>query len=171
MTQQDEILRLLRDRDEGMTAQDLHLRTGVAKNVLGTHLWQMKKDGLITRVGGVRGSYRYGITDRGKDRLGEGTDPLGYLTKTMRRRQGEEGPVPDFGDMLKLVNNIDTYRRLKGYSEWLSREHPALVNADSDVGEILHGYVLEYLGIDSTSFHQQQRALEDLIEYMKGVPD
>lgn len=154
-----------------MTAQDLHQRTGVPMNTLGTYLWELKRDGYIRRVGGRRGAYRYGITNKGKDRIGEGEDPLRQLAMAVGSSSSEGSKAfADFGETLKIIDQLDDYRLLKAYSQWLAGEHADMFTDGADLPERLHDLTLEFLGIDPTTYRRQSSALIGLLDFMKETP-
>jgi len=172
MTKVDEIMHVLNDAPRGLTANDLHVRTGVPKNVLGTYLWELKRDGYLQRVGGVRGSYRYGLTDRGRERIGLGDDPLRQLTRTLYLKlppaARDDLPVSgDFTETMKVLDQLDEYRSLKRFAEWLSVEKASVFQVPDTAAPALHRAVLEYLGIDPTSYQKQSAELISLLEFMR----
>jgi len=166
MTKVDEIMHVLNDAPRGLTANDLHARTGVPKNVLGTYLWEFKRDGYLQRVGGVRGSYRYGLTDRGRERIGQGDDPLKQLAKAVAVRFDGHASA-GFPETMKVLDQLDEYRSLKRFAEWLSVEKASVFQVPDTAAPALHRAVLEYLGIDPTSYQKQSAELISLLEFMR----
>ena len=150
-----------------MTAIDLHARTGVPRNTLGTYLWELKRDGYVTRVGGVRGSYRYGLTEKGRERIGEGTDPMRQLARAVAADPEARKGFTDFSETLKVIDRLDEYRTLKAFAEWVTSEHAKLFVEPDLAPSRMHRCVLEHLGIDAATYRQQSRALIGLLEFMK----
>jgi hypothetical protein len=166
VTQIDEVLHAIASHPSGITALDIHASTGVARNVLGTYLWELKKDGHIVRVGGVRGSFRYGITEKGKARIGL-ADPLTQLARAVKPRTGSL--PPGFDETLKVIDRIDEYRTLKNFSQWLVSEHAELFVYPDEAAKALQSLTLEHMGVDPTTYQQQARALAGLLSLVKEL--
>lgn len=130
-------------------------------------MWELKRDGYIGRVGGVRGNYRYGITERGKERIGVGDDPLKQLAKAVTSQSGANPALKDFDETLKVIDRLDEYRTIKTFASWLTEEHPHLFIEPTTAGPTVQRYVLEHLGIDASTYKSQSRALIELLEFMR----
>lgn len=165
MTQVERILHELDGSSRGLTAAELHDRLRIPRNSLGTLIWEMKRDRLITRVGGVRGSYRYGVTQKGRAHLeNENTDPLARLSSLVR---GGEVPVQGFDAMMKVIDSLDSYKLLRSFAGWLTVERRDLLNDTlPNVEERLIESALEYLGVDANTFKKQRESLEALLNLM-----
>lgn len=165
MTQVDRILTELGGTNRGLTAAELHDRLRIPKNSLGTLIWEMKRDRLITRVGGVRGSYRYGLTQKGRTHLEqESDDPLTRLSHLVR---GGEAPTQGFDAMLKVIDALDSYKLLRSFAGWLTVERKELLSESiPNVEERLIESALEYLGVDANTFKKQRESLEALLNLM-----
>lgn len=158
LTQPERVIRALTGNARGLTAVELHERLGIAQNVLGTLLWQLKRDGYIARVGGKRGSYRYGLTAKGQSYSDPATDPLERLARVVSSDSG------GFDDMLTVINSMNEYKLLRRYVGWLRSRHPDIISPEvPDAEAQLEESVLEFLGVDVDAFKQQRKSLEALL--------
>lgn len=158
LTQTERILLSLRGSSRGYTANELYEKLGIAQNVLGTLLWELKRDGYIARVGGKRGSWRYGLTSKGQAALEPEADPLERLTKVISTDSG------GFDDMLQVINSMADYKLLRRYIGWMKSTYPELLNPElPNVDSLLEESVLGYLGVDVKAFRQQRKSLEALL--------
>lgn len=66
MKQSELVLEALIHETNGLTLGEIRERTGLAASSARTLLWDLKRDGLITVVGGTRGRFRYGVTGAGR---------------------------------------------------------------------------------------------------------
>jgi DNA-binding HxlR family transcriptional regulator len=171
VTRIEEVLRVLSDQPRGLTAADIHGRTGVSRNVLGTYLWELKRDGYIQRVGGTKGTYRYGLAPKGRDRLAEAHE-LDWEDKNEHvlpqvLRVAEQRGVQDFQETLKVIDRLSEYRTLKKFCEWILVEDPMLFADLPAAPANLHRLMLQHLGVDPTTYRKQSKVLIGLLEFMQ----
>lgn len=167
MTQQQKVLTHLASSKSGLTAVELRDLTNIPQNTLGTLLWDLGKHDLITRVGGARGSYRYGITEKGRDYLPDThKDPITRLAEAFKESGLETSG--SFKELAKLAGSVSDYRLLRRFWGWVMSTAPELVNGSiTDPHDLTqHGTerILEYLGIDTQSYYQQREALSALLD-------
>ena len=139
MTQKLRVLYALIQVDRGVTAVELRDNTGLPERSLRTLLWELRKNGLIEVVGGVRGRYLYGITDVGRDEV------------------IESGPVhprvpPDSSAQAALLESMalndarHERRTLRAYARWLAQEHSDLFAGDqASITERIEAAIDEFL--------------------------
>lgn len=165
LTQKEQILVELHNNPGGLTAMDLRDRLpNIAPRTLATTLWEMKSDGIISRVGGARGRYVYGITAKGKEMLpGSQKDPLTRLADSLRGRTGADA---SFNDLLQVIEKAEDFRFLTGYIEWLVERSPELLNQRLDTEPLIQrltDQALSYMGIDPENYRHQRESLEALL--------
>lgn len=166
MTNAEKVLRQLALEPEGLTVVELHERTSIDKNTLGTVIWQLSQDGHVERMGGVRGRYRYGITREGQRQLPPGArGPLLQLQEAAGLMPEDEPPEMD--ELYKVVRDAPTYRLLRTFSEWLVSRRPELLASPEGAKEELHEAVLEYMGVEVSDFRAQVQALERLLTLLE----
>lgn len=165
MTQQEQILTQLARSHGGLTANVLHDRTKIPKASLGTLIWELKRASLIRTVGGARGSWVYGLTEKGRQSLPDAEkDPLTRLAHAARGLDG--GKDGTFKELLAVVDNIDDVRLLRRFVGWLVVSCPRLLTDELDTDRLtsdLFNAALEFLGIDTKAYQQQRESLEALV--------
>ncbi len=124
MTQKERVLQELTRSPDGLTAVELRDRTGLPENSLRTIIWEMRKDGWIEPIGGVRGRYKYGITQAGR-RQAPTPNPDAIADRIGSLVTGDVGPSwlhtarPSPGDVRG---------HLVEFVRWLTEEKPELLS-------------------------------------------
>lgn len=168
VTQPETVLHELERAPDGLTATELHERTNIEKNTLSTVIWELRRDGHIDRVGGVRGRYKYGITQKGRGHLpGAHLDPLTRLANSVRDH--DMATDRDFQDFLKVIDNLSEYKTLRGFVNFLATDHPELLADEPDTADNLRRAVLEYMGVDASAFREQKVRLEALLSLVRST--
>lgn len=165
MTNAEKVLRQLVLEPEGLTATELQERTAIDKNTLGTVIWQLNRDEHVRKVGGVRGRYRYAITNKGRQELPPSARaPFPQLQEADGRLPTD---LPAMEELYKVARDAGTYRALRAFSAWLTRERPELLAAPESAEEPMHEAVLEFMGVDVTDYRAQVQSLERLLELLE----
>ncbi len=157
MTQKERVLRELIHVPAGLTTVELGDRTGLPEGSLRTIIWEMRKEGWIEPVGGVRGRYRYAITNLGRRHApGPPPDAIAQAFATLqgtlelethRSTHPPLGPAGLRGQLLAFVN-------------WLVETKPELLATHSpSVRARLEAAVLEYLCGDTRELMSQLERL------------
>src|SRR5690606_7870759 len=94
-TRDDVMLHLLRNREGGLTLDELAERVGVSRNAVRQHITALERDGLVRPVGlrrtGRRPSRAYGLTTLGGERFPRQYDRLALsLLEAIDDRLGHE---------------------------------------------------------------------------------
>ena len=94
-TRGDVMLHLLRNRERGLTLDELAERVGVSRNAIRQHITALERDGLVGPVGlrrtGRRPSRAYGLTAEGGERFPRQYDRLALaLLEAIHERLGED---------------------------------------------------------------------------------
>jgi len=94
-TRDDVMLHLLRNREGGLTLDELAERVGVSRNAVRQHITALERDGLVRPVGlrrtGRRPSRAYGLTAEGGERFPRQYDRLALaLLEAVHERLGPE---------------------------------------------------------------------------------
>lgn len=165
MTKLQEVLVHLNQNPGGLTAVQLRERIDIAPNVLATLLWEMKRDKLISQVGGSRGRYVYAITQKGRTRLPDNEkDPLTRIADALQRET--VGGQESFTELLLLIEHLEEFRLLRRFVDWLVTEARHLLDPKSKPGELteqLSMEVLRFLGVDPDDYQQQRESLSALL--------
>lgn len=166
MTQLEQILITLEEGPQGgLTASQIRERTRIASNVLSTLLWDAKRRGFIARVGGSRGAYHYGITQKGRTQLpGSHRDPLTKLADALQGEAGGEASA--FPELMLLVNQLEEYKLLRRFGQFLMAQgnllHPKMTPVD------LERATLQFLGADPDAVERQRESLDSFLQLIKG---
>lgn len=145
MTQKELALAELTRESGGLTVAELGDRTGVPLHSLRTIVWEMRKDGWIEIVGGVRGRYRYAPTDEGnKQAPRPPVDAVRQaITATMGTAQGAAM------NSLGMNRYVEDHRRLNDFVRWLVLEKPELFATSQTVArQALEEAVADYVAED-----------------------
>ena len=142
MTQKQRVLQELIHAQRGLTALELRDRTELPEGSLRTILWELRKGDFLEVAGGVRGRYRYGITDRGRELLAEADSRWSHGP---RERSAQAALFESIG-----LDEVRHERRtLRNFVRWLTLEHPHLFAVDRQLlREKLDSTVIEYLSQD-----------------------
>lgn len=164
MTDEPQTIRILQTLSStnvgGLNAIDIAEKLpDIPKNSLATTLWQLKKDGLIHRLGGARGRWRYGLTHKGREQLDPPSDPLARLVREAKNTMPEG---VGFDAMLSVVESLDDYKLLRRFTGWLFAEQPDLIREGVTQSD-LNRAIFSYMGIDIGAFNAQKKALESLL--------
>ena len=94
-TRGDVMLHLLRNREGGLTLDELAERVGVSRNAIRQHITALERDGLVGPVGlrrtGRRPSRAYGLTTAGGERFPRQYDRLALaLLEAIHERLGDD---------------------------------------------------------------------------------
>lgn len=122
MTQKENVIAELIREPRGLTAIELRERVGVPEHSLRTILWEMRKEGWIDVVGGVRGRYRYAATEEGRK---QAPSPRVDVIAELLTGQGvtTQGRARD---PVAIGQYVDEHRRLTDFAHWLLLEKPEL---------------------------------------------
>lgn len=165
MTKLQEILVQLEKNPGGMTSVQIREHVDIQPNVLATLLWEMKKDKLISHVGGVRGRYVYAITQKGRASLPDNEkDPLTRLANALQRE--EVGGKESFQELLTVIEQLEEFRLLRRFTQWLVVEAKQLLNpkiSPSKISDELMVEALKFLGVNPESYEQQRESLSKLL--------
>lgn len=153
-TQAELVMSQLARAKHGMTALELHEEMDIPKNSLKTLLWGLKREGLIEQIGGKRGSYRYGLTDRGQTEL---------VRAGIGQLYAEHDDV-DLSEFEYFFAHQEDYKKLMGFWNWLMEQEVELIQDDREPLVVLYDAIHEYLGIDRDALDLEMRALQELIE-------
>ena len=157
MTQKERVLRKLTHVPEGLTTVELGDRTGLPEGSLRTIVWEMRKEGWIEPVCGVRGRYRYAITNLGRRHApGPPPDAIAQAFATLQGTMGLETHRPTHPPLAPA----GLRGQLLAFVSWLVEKRPELLAIHSpSVRARLEGAVLEYLYGDTRELMSQLERL------------
>lgn len=164
MTQVEEILTAL-EESGGLTSVQLREQLDIKPNVLATLLWEMKRDGLIARIGGHRGSYVYGVTQKGRNQLSH--RDVDSLTQLAEALGGGAATAQHsaFPELMLLVGQIEDYKLLRRYNEWIATEKTSPVHPlGEEVREELDREAMRFLGVNPDEYQRQRDSLNALLK-------
>lgn len=164
MTQIEEILSAL-EKSGGMTAVQLREDLDIKANVLATLLWEMKRDGLIARIGGHRGAYVYGITQKGRNQLP--SRRVDSLTQLAEALGGDVSRAHSsaFPELMLLVGQIEEFKLLRRYNEWIATEETSPVSPlGEEEKEELDREAMRFLGVNPDEYQRQRSNLDALLQ-------
>lgn len=165
MTKLQEILVQLEKSPGGMTSAQLREHVDIQPNVLATLLWEMKRDKLISQVGGVRGRYVYAITQKGRSHLPDNEkDPLTRLANALERE--EAGGKESFQELLTVIEQLEEFRLLRRFTQWLVTESHHLLHPKKSPSALRDGLMVEalkFLGVNPESYEEQRESLSELL--------
>jgi len=163
MTQKQRVLAVLTQAEHGLTATELRDLTDLPEGSLRTILWELRKNGLTEVAGGVRGRYRYGITERGREEAAE-------AVPAQPRMPAEALSQASMLDTMALSEARHERRTLRAYARMLAQEHADLFAGDSSsIAERLEAAIDEFLAPD---YHMLEKVLIARMRRARGeTPD
>lgn len=137
MTQKEQVLQELTRAGGGLTTVELRARTRLPEASLRTIMWEMRRDGWVEPVGGVRGRYKYGVTDVGRRQAPDA------VAETIFKGLGV---FPAGSGFQRSPDPAEVAQRLLAFVHWLSRERSDLFPEDApDLESRLETAVVDFL--------------------------
>jgi DNA-binding PadR family transcriptional regulator len=164
VTQVEQILyELDKAGEKGLLSAEIRERTDIPPGTLRTTTFTLRKEGLIRRASGTRGTYRYAITQKGRTEL-HARQPLVAHGASPELSKHEE----DLENFLRLRDRMAEYQSIRRFISYLEFESP-LDLSEGVTRKQLEAELLRFMDVDPSSISRQLADLDTLVSIVRDI--
>jgi DNA-binding PadR family transcriptional regulator len=164
VTQVEQILyELDKVGEKGLLSAEIRERTDIPSGTLRTTTFTLRKEGLIRRASGTRGTYRYAITQKGRAEL-HARQPLVAHGASPELSKHEE----DIENFLRLRDRMSEFQTLRRFVSYLEFESPLDLGGGVTKKQ-LEAEILRYMDVDPSSISRQLADLDTLVSVVRDI--